>query len=245
MRFARHEGPRVRVGLLVGLVVLGSLASGVVAADDPVLARAFEVRHRPVADAADLIGSVLSPEGKVTFNPRLSTLVVEDRVSVLDRVASLLASYDLPPRNVEITFSLFLGTDSREDDPKAPASRNELAQEVRGVLETLSNFTKWETYESLGSRSVRGTEGDRIVADLSDEYRVVFKVDSVHESSGTVTFDRLQLQRFHVEEDGSESVENLYTAGAVLEPGKLHVVGAAKDPDSNRALFLMLQAVAR
>ena len=245
MRFVGPGCPQVRVGLLVGLLVLGCIAPGAAADEDPILARAFEVHHRPVADAADLIGSLLSPEGKVTFSPRLTTLVVEDHVSVLDRVGALLESYDLPPRNVEITFSLFLGTDRREDERKTPASGNELAQEVRGVLETLSNFTKWETYESLGSRSVTGREGDRIVADLSDEYRVVFSVDSVHESSGTVKFERLQLQRFRIDEDGAENVENLYTAGAVLEPGKLHVVGAAKDPDSNRALFLMLQAASR
>jgi len=211
------------------------------ASGDRVTARAFQIQYGPLVDAADLIGPLLSEEGTVTLRPRLSTLVVEDRGPILDRVADLLRDWDIPPRHVEVTLSLFLGIDRRDEDPEPPRADHGLSREIRGVLEKLSDFTKWTAYEPLGSRSVTGTEGDTVVAHLSDEYRVVFVVESVHPGHGAVRFEKLQLQRITLEEDGTESVEKLYTAGMVVPPGKLKLVGAASDPNSRRALFLALQ----
>jgi hypothetical protein len=208
---------------------------------DPITARAFEVQYQPLVDAADVISPLLSDDGTVTLRPRLSTLVVEDHRSVLAKVTDLLRNWDIPPRNVEITLSLFLGVDRRDEDPAAPRADHGMSTEVRGVLDKLSDFTKWTSYERLGSRSVTATEGDTVVANLSNEYRVLFVVESVHKRHGAVRFEKLQLQQVSIDEDGSESVEPLYTAGMVLPSGKLKLVGAASDPNSNRALFLALQ----
>jgi hypothetical protein len=232
---------------MVGLAALLVLAALPAASQPPspdrnrITARAFEIHYQPLVDAADVISPLLSEEGTVTLRPRLSVLVVEDRLTVLRRVADLLEDWDVPPRNVEITLSLFLGIDRHDEDPRAPRADNGLSREVRGVLEKVSNFTKWTTYEPLGSRSVTGTEGDTVVANLSDEYRVVFVVESVDETRGAVKFERLQLQRITVDDDGAESVHDLYTAALVLPAGKLKLVGAASDPNSRRALFLALQ----
>ena len=42
-----------------------------------------------------------------------------------------------------------------------------------------------------------------------------------------------------------KEIEDLYRTGMVLSAGRVTVVGAAKDPDSQRALFLFLQASPR
>lgn len=214
--------------------------------DDPLLARAFSVRYRPLADAADLVGPLLTAEGKVILRPRLKTLVVEDRVSVLDRVGALLESFDLPPRNVEVTFTLFLGTDRREEAGRA-ASNSVFSDQVRGVIEALGDFTKWTDYEPLGSRLVTGVEGDRLIADLSDDYRVLFTVESVssHNGSDVVKFDSITLQRLVQDPSGARIPEDLHTTGVVLATGRLGVVGAASGADSKRALFLTLQVETR
>jgi hypothetical protein len=214
--------------------------AGAAWADEPVLARAFVVHHRPLADAADLVQSILSPDGSVTLQPRLRTLVVEDTGDVLGRVAALLESFDLPPRNVEITLSLFLGT-SQEPVAQAPGGAS-FSREVRGVVEILNDFTKWTSYEPLGSRSLTAIEGGaEIVADLSDEYRVVFTVDAVQIEQRAVTFKRFSLQRRRRDEEGRETLQEVYTAGMVLPLERLQTVGAATDPGSKRALFLTLQ----
>ncbi len=230
-----------RLLLVLTLIAVGGAVAEEPVTADPVLARAYEVLYHPLADAADLIEPLLSEAGVLTLRKRLSTLVVEDRTSVLERVDGLLEDWDVPPQNVEITLSLFLGTDRHGEDPEAPTDDYGLSTEVRGVMEKLSNFMKWTHYEPLGSRSVIGTEGDTVVANLSEDYRVTMLLGAVHKTHGTVKFERLQLQRVTRKEDGSESVDDLYTAGAVIRPGKLALVGAATDPKSNRVLFLALQ----
>jgi type II/III secretion system protein len=222
---------------LLALVALPARAQSPAPA---ILARAFVVQHRPLADAADVVQPILSPDGSVKLQPRLRTLVVEDRSDVLTRVAALLQSFDLPPRSVEVTLSLFLGT-SQERAGQAVGAPS-ISREVRGVLETLGDFTKWTSYEALGSRSILAVEGaGPVVADLSDDYRAVFTVDAVQHDQRSVTIKRFSLQRRRVDAQGHETREDLYTTGMVLPLERLQTVGAASDPGSKRALFLTLQ----
>ncbi len=231
------------VTLLVATAVLPLLAADPAAVrGDGILARAYEIRFRPLKDAADLVGSVLSPDGSMTLQPKLRTIVVQDRAPVLDRIGALLASFDLPPRNVEVTLSLFLGTDRREEEAGRQSRAEGLSREVRGVTETLGDVTKWNAYEPLGSRSVIGAEGAPVTANLSEDYRVTFEVESVTEPQGVVKFRSVSLKRISRRADGSERIEDLVTTSIVIPSGRLLVVGAAKSPDSRKALFLTLQA---
>ena len=99
-----------------GQVAAADAPTAAASAAEPILARAYEVKFKSLADAAELVSPLMSAQGSVTLQPRLKTLTVQDRVSVLDRVASLLRSFDVAPRNVEIAMSLFLGTDRREQE---------------------------------------------------------------------------------------------------------------------------------
>jgi hypothetical protein len=239
-----NHSPAARRRALCALLVLLAAAGAAwaQAPEDRFMARAYQVRHRTLSDAADVVSPVLSPEGTVTLRPRLNILVVQDRSSVLDRVGALLRSFDLPPRNVEVTLSLFLGTDRLASKGRARRAARSFPSEVRDGIETLRDVTKWVAYEPLGSRSVTGAEGDQVTASLSDDYRVVFTVESVHEGQGVVRFKRISLQRLSLDDEGQVKVDDLYTAGMVLNEGRLQVVGAARQAGSDRALFLFVKA---
>ena len=208
--------------------------------DGPVLARAYEVKFKSLADAAELVSPLLTPQGSLTLQPRLKTLIVQDRVSVLDRVASLLVSFDVAPRNVEIAMSLFLGTDRREQEAGRIIPPASMTRDVRGIAETLGDFTKWNAYEPLGGRAVTGAEGGRVTVNLSDEYRVAYDIDTVRDQSVKLT--NFVLQRVARGPDGKEKVQDVYSAAVVLPVGRMLMLGAAQNPESKRALFLTLQA---
>jgi hypothetical protein len=216
------------------------LAADAAPANEAVSARAYEVKFKSLADAAELVAPLLTPQGTVTLQPRLKTLTVQDRVAVLDRVASLLASFDVAPRNVEIAMSLFLGTDRREQEAGRIVPPSSMTRDVRGIAETLGDFTKWNAYEPLGGRAVTGVEGGRVTVSLSDEYRVAYDIDTVRDQSVKLT--NFVLQRITRGPDGKEKVQDVYSAAVVLPVGRMLMLGAAQNPESKRALFLTLQA---
>jgi len=235
------------VGLVLGCALTASVpaaaaeaAAAAPAAADPLSARAYEVRFKSLADAAELVSPLLTPQGTVTLQPRLKTLTVQDRASVLDRVAAILKSFDVAPRNVEIALSLFLGTDRREQEAGRSIPSSAMTTDVRGIAETLSDFTKWNAYESLGGRAVTGAEGGRVTVNLSDDYRVTYDVDTVRDT--TVKLTHFVLQRLTKNPDGTPRVQDVYAADVVLPVGRMLMIGAAQNPESKRALFLTLQA---
>lgn len=238
---------------LFSLLALALLALGPRAEPEPTVtsaapdraltARAFEIHHRSLSDAADLVGELLSPAGSLTLKPRLDTLLVEDRPDVIERVADLIESFDIPPRQVDVTLSLFLGSrESNDGDPERPAPAREYPREVRGIIDTLSDVTRWTSYEPLGSRSVRGVEGQEVTADVSSDYRVAFTVGDVDESRDKIKFERFSLLRVIREPGHAERLEEKYRAAIVVDTGRLTLLVAARAPDSERALFLALQA---
>lgn len=231
--------PRIAALALVAVLALLVVLPPVAAADDPRQPRAFTVRYRSLTDAADLVTSVLSADGTVTLKPRLNLLVVEDRTSVLNRVAALLASFDLPPRSVEVTLGLFQGTRRPPEASEPPAPR-------RPVIDLPSlEFTRWTSYEPLGSRSLTAVEGHEVVTQLSADYRVVFLIEFVDERQGMVKFKRFTLERVTTAADGAERVEHFYSMAATIDAGKQNIIGAARDPRAERALFLTVLAQPR
>ncbi|HEX4823139.1 MAG TPA: secretin N-terminal domain-containing protein [Candidatus Polarisedimenticolaceae bacterium] len=227
--------PVLSIAGLVALTV--ALASP---AFSGVTARAFEVKFKSLADAAELVSPLLSPQGTVTLQPRLKTLTVQDQAEVLDRIAAVLKSFDTAPRDVEIAMSLFLGTDRREQEAGRSVPPETMTRDVRGIAETLGDFTKWNSYEPLGGRAVTAAEGGRVTASLSDEYRVAYDVETVRDD--TVRLTNFVLQRVTRSPEGKETVQDVYSAAVVLPVGRMLMLGAAQNPESKRALFLTLRA---
>ncbi len=223
------------------LAVAGSASAASSSEPGPVLARSYEIRFRPLADAADLVSTVLSPDGSVTLRPKLRMLVVQDHAQVLDRVGSLLQSFDLPPRSVEVTLGLFLGVDRREAEAGREAAPSP-SRDVRGVTESLSDFTRWTSYESLGSRSVVGAEGSRVVSDLGDDYRVEFDLEGADPANKVIRFRNVSLLHVIRTAGGEERTQVVYTVDVVVNADQMKIVGIAKGPESKKALFLSLKA---
>lgn len=243
----QHSRPSGWLPWIPMLLVLSTFPAAAVpdTEDDPFLAWSYEVRYRSLSDAADLVGELLSEDGTLTLKPQVRSLIVQDRLSVLEQVEALLEHFDIPPRAVEVTLSLFLGLRDDATPGGNGGGTSPLSREVRGVIESMRDFTRWTSYEPLGSRSITGVEGDPVIADITAEYRVAFTVESVHEAQQKIKFERFSLQRVVRQEGEPDEIRDLYTAGMVVEVDKLNLMVAASAPDSKRALFLALQATPR
>jgi len=233
------------------LAATAVLSAGALAAEpeddaERITARSFEVRYRPLSDAVDLVSTVLSNDGSVSLQPRLRRLVVQDRPEVLARVGDLLDSFDLPPRTVEVTVSLFMGSDRRGEEAGRQTMPPEISRELRGVRETLGDFTRWTAFDPLGGRSITCVEGASVTTNLSDDYRVTFEIDAVEDGvDDRVSFRSFDLMRVIRTAEGTERTELLYRTRIVVPAGRDLLVGVASGPEARRALFLKLLAKPR
>ena len=210
-------------------------AAAAVSGNEAVSVRLFTIKFRDPSDVALLIGPLLSEKGSVTTQPKLKTLTIQDAPGILDKIQVLIASYDVPPRNVEFTVTLILA--SQADEGQQPISR-----EVRGITETLPDITRWTNYKTLDSVSIAGSEGSRTSRDLADAYRVEFDLESVSESRGIIRLNPFSLQKGERDANGLMAYRPIYTTTVNLKNEKLLTIGATKSETSPRALFLAIRA---
>jgi hypothetical protein len=210
----------------------------VVACSERTLAsRAIPVRYRPVNEAARLIGELLGPCGAYRVPRSTEVIVVEDEPDRLDRISEAIASWDLPPRPVEVSISLVLA--SRE----APPSKG-IAPEIRELSDALSDLMTWSRYQRLGTTTLRVMEGGVVEAELAEDYRIAFEIGAVDSEHGIVPLEPFALYRRQARGGigASEapwrkllSVSGDFT----LEEGRQHVV-AAPSRGREKALILTM-----
>jgi hypothetical protein len=199
--------------------------------------RAIPVRYRPVDEAVRLVSDLLGPCGAYRVPRSTDVIVVEDEPQRLDRVAEAVASWDLPPRPVEVSISLVLA--SRE----APPSKG-LAPDIRELSDALSDLMNWSRYQRLGTTTMRAMEGGVVEAELAEDYRIAFEIGAVDAEHGIVPLEPFALYR-RIARGGvganAEPWRKLLSVSGdfSLEEGRQHVV-AAPSRGREKALILTM-----
>lgn len=201
--------------------------------------RVVTVRFKPLPEAAMLVEQLLGPCGAYRVPKALRVITVTDEPQQLERVAQALASWDVPPRPVEISVSLILAT--REPAP----GKNQIMKELRDVSEQLAQLTRFTHYERLGTATVRAVEGGGAEAEIGERYTVSFKVGAVDPDHNIVRLEPFELyQRPDPSETGASEQRPrrlLAMLQVNLPEGTQNLVGAPAR-GNERALFLALTA---
>lgn len=201
--------------------------------------RAITVRYRPIDEAVRLIGGLLGPCGAYRVPRSTDVVVVEDEPERLDRVEEAVASWDLPPRPVEVSISLVLA--SRE----APPSEG-IAPELRELSDALSDLMNWSRYQRLGTTTMRAMEGGVVEAEIAEDYRIAFEIGAVDPEHGIVPLEPFALYRRLARGGAGAGAADapwrklLAVSGDfALEEGRQHVV-AAPSRGREKALILTM-----
>jgi hypothetical protein len=204
--------------------------------DKELVTKVIEVRFKPLGEAALLVDQLLGPCGSYSVPKTLRLITVEDEPQIVERVGQALASWDVPPRSAEVTISLILAL-------REPSEGLGIRDEIRDVSETLSQLTRYTSFERLGSATVKVIDGAAAEADLGDRYRVSFRVGGIDAERGIVhlePFDLLQLPAPNETGARLPQARRLLGTALNLPQGRLHLIGApARDRD--RAIFLALE----
>lgn len=210
------------------LTILLTLTAPVWAAGDSLVSRAFELEHKDPQRVIDTVQGMLSRDGSYSIQPAKQTIVITDTPGTLERVAEVLEQLDVPPRNYTLNLTLVSASRSA-NPPKVPEDLTEISRKMSGVL-------RFNTFEKLGSATTRGNEGTDLVFDI-DGYQARFGFGQYDPLSQSLKIDDFRLDRTK-DSTGSPLIRTSLN----LRVGQTVVLGASRQPESGKALMIVLLA---
>lgn len=224
-----------RLSILLLMALLAAVSLMADDAGEPNLSvRAFQFRHKQADRAALVIKPLLGTSGSVSIQPGTNTLVVTDQDENLKIIAAALAKFDQSSRDFEVRIRL-VAASFQPKAAKVPDDLREISAKLSGVL-------RFNSFENVGDATAIGTEGDPVTTDL-DDYHAEFKIGEYDPSSDTIRVSDFQLSRMQkVEGSEAKQMVPVLKTSLNLKMGQTVVLGAARLPDSQRALMLVIAA---
>lgn len=223
-------------GLCLALLLSHAAAVESGGEEAPLEVRVFSLHYRPVEDAAVLVNHLLGPRGSYRLQPSLGLLTVEDEKASLEKIARVLASFDVAPPSVAFTVHLIRATESGQ----APET---FQDEIRGITESLQDLTRWTEFRRIGSVSLECLEGDTAEASFPDSaYRMELRVDLVQQQQGRVRLAPFRLLEERPDAAGEPHLARVLGSVLNLRDGQMLTQAAASSERSPEALFVTIQA---
>jgi hypothetical protein len=205
--------------------------------EPPAVVKVFTLRYRRAEEALMLVRPLLTEQGSVILESRLNSLTIRDSSAAVERTAQAIATYDVPPRHVDIAVTLLKAT----SDPKPKGDKEDVSEEIRGIGERLKKLMSFTAYSRLDSIVVRGTEGDRVAYVVGVDYRLEFQLDTGNDEK-LVRLKGLSLERLRRDAAGKEIRREILRTTINVSIGQPYILGVGKDESASGALFLVFSA---
>jgi hypothetical protein len=214
-----------RVALMFLAVLMFSTAALADAADvgKSLTVRTFQFKHKQAEKAAAVIKPLMSAEGSMTIQPAANALVVSDLPENLKKIGAALAQFDTAAQALQLTVRLVSAG-------RAPADQGQVDPALKDVASKLA-LLRYNVLELIGDAKASGREGEPGVVELNG-YRADFRFGEYDPGSNSVKLSDFRLLRL----EGDQLAPMLKTT-LNLTLGQTLILGATKQPDSQRALM--------
>lgn len=217
---------------LLAVALVATLPLTAIAQSGPGLAsKTFPLEHKTAERAASIIRPLLSADGTISIQPSSGTIVVTDRGDNLRAVSSALSAYDQPPRQFAVQIKLVAA--SRAQNPAA------VAPDLRDIAAKLGGVLRFNSFEKIGELRVQAQEGAPVVGQsLSNDFSAEFRLGEFDPASQTLRIEEFELRR----SGSGGSLTQVLKTTLNLRVGQTIIVGASRDPQSQRALMIVATA---
>lgn len=189
-------------------------------------AKTFVFKHKQADKAANVIKGMLSAEGSMSIQPTANSLVVTDLPENMKKIAAAIAAFDAPAQALQLSIRLVSAS-------RGPANKVDPA--VADVASKLALF-RYNVLESVGAAKANGREGEPGVVSI-DGYRADFRFGAYDPAS-----DSVQVVDFKLFRAEGDQLAPLLKTTLNLKVGQTVIIGAAKQPQSQRALMIVVTA---
>jgi hypothetical protein len=190
--------------------------------------RTFQFKHKQAEKAAAVIKPFMSAEGSMSIQPGANALVVTDSPENLKKIAAAIAQFDSPPQMFRLSIRLVAAERVAEDKARVDRSLEDVAAKL--------SLLRYNLLEGVGAAEVLGKEGDPGVVDLGS-YRANFAFGEYDPASDSLKLGDFRLARL----DGDQLAPMMKTT-LNLRLGQTVILGATKQPGSQRALMIVVSA---
>ena len=223
---------RLMMFLVVLLFAASAMQAEPPAAPDAAKAltvRTFTFKYKDAEKATGLVKALLSPEGTISIQPGTKSLVVTDSAENLKAVAKAVADFDLPPQTFRLSVRLVSAG-------RVPSEQAKIGEDLKDVAPKLS-MLRYNALESAGQAEFEGKEGDPGIVEMPTGYRADFRLGEYDPASDSVRVADFQLSRLQ-----KDQLSSLLKTSLNLRLGQTYIVAAARAPESQRALMIVLVA---
>lgn len=188
----------------------------------------YQFKHKEAEKAASAIKTLVSTEGTVAIQPATNSVVITDRAENLRNISAALQRFDTPPQKVQLSVRLVTAARMKE------AGR--IPEPIRDIAPMLA-MLPYNTFDNVGTVEVSGREGEPGIVDLGAGYRADFRFGEFDPAT-----DSIRLGDFKLAKLQDEQLNTLYKTTLNLKVGQTLIFGAARDPQSQRALVVIVSA---
>jgi len=188
----------------------------------------FQFKHKQADKAAAVIKPLMSADGTMSIQPGTNSLVVSDSPENIKRISAALAQFDTQPASMMLSVRLVSASRTTGEPRVAP--------QLTDVASKLA-LLRFNVLESLGSADAGGREGEPGRIELEGGYRAEFKFGEYDPVSDTVKVSDFRLSRLE-----GDTLSPLMKTTLNLKVGQTVILGATKQPQSQRALMIVVTA---
>lgn len=190
----------------------------------------FSLQRKRAFDALAAIQPLLSVQGSVEIDPNRNTLSVRDNLAALSRVATAIRMFDRESQPVQIDVQL-IHAETSKISPVRPSSG--IAPDLLARLRQLLRF---ESFSLLAHGQISSREGEQVVYEMAQGYRVAFEVGSAADGK------RIRLAGFRMVRALPGATEHELVRTVVhLGLDQPLILGLTRDEAADRALMLVLR----
>lgn len=219
---------RLLTGLMAMLLVTATAFADAADAGRSLTVRTFQFKHKQADKAAAAIKALVGAEGSISIQPATNALVVTDSPENLKKIAAALAELDKPVQALQLSIRLVSAGRAAEDEGHVDPVLNDVASKLA--------LLRYNVLQNIGAAQVTGSEGEPGVVELNG-YRADFKFGEYDSVSDTVKLGEFRLSKL----EGDQLSPMLRTT-LNLKLGQTVILGATKQPNSNRALMIVVTA---
>jgi hypothetical protein len=190
--------------------------------------RTFQFKHKQADKAAAMIKSLLTASGSMSIQPATNSLVVTDDPEKLKEIAAALTKFDAAPQPFHLTVRLISAGRAGVKGARFPDELKDLESKLQ--------LLRYDSVESLGAAEVDGKEGEPGIVSLSS-YRADFKFGEYDPASDTISISDFQLSR-----QTGDQLSPMMKTTLNLKLGQTFIMGVTRQPNSQRALMMVLSA---